>query len=131
MFFPKSSAASQGSGPGGLDEESRLELITPAVADLSRQQCYVDADRPSTSQVLRVIDFDVRIFRPRNSTQVSEDYYAADLAFRLSSGSSDDLRVVCRFPWAAIDPSLLERAKRVLSNQFEIRRSEDQPQAMR
>jgi hypothetical protein len=80
---------------------------------------------PAT-QLLRVADFDIRIFRPAESTQVSADYYAVDLALRLKSASGGNLRVVCRFPSVAISPTLLDEAKQLLSSRFEIRRFEQQ-----
>jgi hypothetical protein len=124
-FVAKASKQVHGPGMLVLDDETSLYPDAVPVPNFFHRQCFVDSDQISAFQVLRVADFDIRIFRPSESTQVPEDYYAVDLAMRLKSGSGESLRVVCRFPSAAIDLSLLEKAKRLLSSRFEVQRLRD------
>jgi hypothetical protein len=78
----------------------------------------------AVSPTLRVSDVDIQVFQPRESAQVPDDYYAIDLKLQLRSGSGSNFAVVCRFPLAVIDVSLVGKAERILSNQFEIRKRE-------
>jgi hypothetical protein len=114
-----------------LEETSKRDADTQADPNLFQQQCFVDFRAALSPRALRVVDFDLRIFQPGNSTQVSQDYYAVDLAFQLNSGAGADIPAVCRFPLATIAPTLLDKSIRILSNQFEIRSSEENRQARR
>jgi hypothetical protein len=114
-----------------LEETPNSDASRQASPNLFQQQCFVDFRAVSSPRLFRVVDFDVRIFQPGNSTQVSQDYYAVDLAFQLNSGAGADIPALCRFPLAAIAPKLLDRSIRMLSNQFEIRNSDENRRARR
>jgi hypothetical protein len=109
-----------------LDEESRSGTAAP---HFFHKQCFIGAyqaeTQPQTSQTFgspgfRVAEADLAIFQPRNSTQVPQDYYAVDLRFRLRSDAGGLIPVVCRFPSAAIEVTLLDDAERILSSVFAI-----------
>lgn len=109
-----------------LDEETQPGIATP---QLFHKQCFVGAYQvatqsrnPKTSAppVFRVIEAGLRIFQPRDSAQVPADYYAVDLRLRLRSDSGALMPVVCRFPSAAIEVTLLDSAERILSSVFAI-----------
>jgi len=77
------------------------------------------------SSLLRISDVDIRVFQPRDSPQVPDDYYAIDLKLQLRSDSGKtNVPVVCRFPFAPIDMNLLVEAERILSSEFAIQTRE-------
>ncbi len=84
-------------------------------ANLLRRQCFVETH--AAGERLRVTSADVKIFRPRAAA--AADYYAVDLDLSLRS-AANPARVVCRFPFEAIDVSLVDRARRILSAKFTI-----------
>jgi hypothetical protein len=119
-------------GPGALvlEERDHDRPEREALPDLSRRQCFIDsgtfpfalAGRSSDSRpALFVNDTDVRVFQPKDSAQESQYYYAIDLELKLGSrsGGSNGV-IVCRFPSAAIDLSLLGMAERILVSRFDI-----------
>jgi hypothetical protein len=109
-----------------LDEESRPNMAAP---HFFHKQCFVGpyqiqnqppAVKISASPRFRVVEADLAIFQPRKSAQVPQDYYAVDLRFRLRSDAGGLIPVVCRFPSAAIEVTLLDNAERILSGVFVI-----------
>ena len=94
-----------------------------AVPHYFHQQCFVgryQGPNAARSPVFRVSDADVAIFQPYDSPQVPKDYFAVDVRLQLKSDGAPSLPVVCRFPSAAIDESLLDSAQRILSPVFSI-----------
>ena len=86
--------------------------------DLLRRQCFVQS--AGATGRLAAVNAGVRIFRP-SSAQVGPDYYAVDLEMSLRSDSDPvPTRVVCRFPLEPIALPLVDRTRRILSNQFEV-----------
>ncbi|HLH38357.1 MAG TPA: hypothetical protein VKX39_04350 [Bryobacteraceae bacterium] len=85
-------------------------------ANLLRRQCFIETN--AAGERLNVTDAAVKIFRPR-ATPAAPDYYAVDLQMSLRS-AANQARVVCRFPFEAIDVSLVDRARRILSGKFKI-----------
>jgi hypothetical protein len=103
-----------------LDDENRSAVTAP---HFFHKQCFVGEYQPPKRPgppAFRVTDAELAIFQPRKSPQIPEDYYAVDLRLQLKSDSGGSIAVVCRFPSAAIDESLLETTQRILSNAFVI-----------
>jgi hypothetical protein len=100
-----------------------LEEGTPdAVPDLMRRQCFLGAEGPVSSPLL-VTGAGVKVFRPKDYSQVPPHYYAIDLELQLRPNlSTEHVPILCRFPSASIDLALLDMARRILSTEFEIRR---------
>lgn len=127
VFVPKNLTALNHSGTSILDGETGLKSAVSITPHFFHQQCFLGASKTgvAVSPILRVSNVDVQVFQPRQSAQVPDDYYAIDLKLRLKSDSGDsDFPVVCRFPGAVIDSSLVGKAKRILASQFEIRKRE-------
>jgi hypothetical protein len=104
-----------------LDDENRPG--TSAAPHFFHKQCFVgeyQAAKTSSLGVFRVDQADLAIFQPRESPQIPEDYYAVDLRFQLKSDAGASMPVVCRFPSAAIEGTLLDGAERILSSVFVI-----------
>jgi hypothetical protein len=103
-----------------LDDENQS---SPAAPHFFHKQCFVggyQSVKRSGSPTFRVTDADLAIFQPGKSPQIPEDYYAIDLRLQLKSDSGGAIPVVCRFPSAAIDGSLLDNTERILSSAFVI-----------
>ena len=103
-----------------LDGENRSASASP---HFFHKQCFVgEYQVPQTpgSPLFRVTEADLAIFQPRHSQQVPKDYYAIDLRLQLKSDSGGSTPVVCRFPSAAIDGTLLDSAEQILSSVFVI-----------
>jgi hypothetical protein len=104
-----------------------------AVPDLLRRQCFLgryetghsqDLGAKRSTRELSVSGADVKVFRPKDYSQVPPSYYAIDLELQLQPNfSAKEMPLVCRFPSASIDLALLDMAERILSSQFEIRRT--------
>lgn len=127
VFVPKNIMALNHSGTSILDGETGIKPAIPITPHFFRQQCFLGASKTgaTVSPTLHVSDVDVKVFQPRESAQVPDGYYAIDLKLRLKSDSGDsDFPVVCRFPGAVIDSSLVGKAERMLASQFEIRKRE-------
>ncbi|MBV9038971.1 MAG: hypothetical protein JO182_31085 [Acidobacteriaceae bacterium] len=127
VFVPKNPAIFNHPNTFILDGEMGLKPDVPVAPHFFRQQCFLGASKTgvAVSPVLRVSDVDIQVFQPRESAQVPDDYYAIDFKLRLKSDSGgSDFPVVCRFPGAVIDSSLVGKAERILSSQFEIRKRE-------
>jgi hypothetical protein len=126
MLSFKDQKQARGRGLWVLDEENRQGTAMP---HYFHNQCFVGADEAtpptrapagSASPTFRVTDADLAIFQPRDSAQVPKDYYAVDLRLRLRTDSGESMPIVCRFPSTAIDVTLLEGAKHILSSAFSI-----------
>lgn len=103
-----------------LDDENGPGAAAP---HYFHQQCFVggyEGPNAGRSPVFRVSDADVAIFQPYRSPQIPKDYFAVDVRLKLKSDGAPSLPVVCRFPSAAIDESLLDSAQRILSPVFSI-----------
>jgi hypothetical protein len=121
VFSLKGAEPLNGWGMLVLDDESRPGIS--ARPHFFHRQCFVGEYQPAkTSSVgaFRVEGADLAIFQPRDSPQVPEDYYAVDLRLQLKSNSGTSIPIVCRFPSAAIEGSLLDSAERILSSVFAI-----------
>jgi hypothetical protein len=104
-----------------------------AVPDLLRRQCFLgryetghsqDLGAKGPTRELSVSGADVKVFRPKDYSQVPPGYYAIDLELQLQPNfSAKEMPLVCRFPSVSIDLALLDMAERILSSQFEIRRT--------
>ena len=109
--------------PGGVmvvDDENRSGVAAP---HLFHKQCFIgeyQVAKTAGSPVFRVTEAGLAIFQPRHSPQLPEDYYAVDLRLELKSDSGGSTPVVCRFPSAAIEGTLLDSAERILSSVFVI-----------
>jgi hypothetical protein len=113
-----------------LEERTSDGHHSNAVPDLLRRQCFLGLDRLGSSQVptaiastpeLLVTGADVKVFHPKDDSQVPPSYYAIDLELQLRPNFNEkQVLLVCRFPAAAIDLALLDMAERILSSQFEI-----------
>jgi hypothetical protein len=112
-----------------LVEEGRLCTVDGnAVADLWRRQCFLgfgDAlDRFSdhaARPALFVSGADIKVFRPKHTSQVPPNYYAIDLELQLRANfNPTQLKLVCRFPLAPIDLTLIDMAREMLSSAFEF-----------
>jgi hypothetical protein len=127
VLIPKSVVVSQNHSTLILDGETGLQSPEQIAPHFFRQQCFLGASKTGmgASSALRVSDVDIQVFQPKNSAQVPDEYYAIDLKLRLQSDSGGSgFPLVCRFPWAVIDSSLVGKAERILSSQFEIRKRE-------
>jgi hypothetical protein len=121
VFVPKAPGNFRSGQVLVLDEESSPETLP----HLFRQQCFLRTSKNAASSTLPVSDVDIRVFQPSHSVQVPDDYYAIDLRLQLGpDANGGGFPVVCRFPLTAIDVDLLNKAQRILSSQFEIRRRE-------
>ena len=103
-----------------LDDENGSAAAAP---DFFHKQCFVgeyQSLKTPGSPVFRVTDADLEIFQPRDAPQVPEDYYAIDVRLQLKSNSGASMPVICRFPSAAIEESLLDSSERILSHVFSI-----------
>jgi len=60
------------------------------------------------------------IFQPRDAPEVSKDYYAVDVQLHLQADGGRSMPIVCRFPSALIEESLLDNVERILSPVFSI-----------
>jgi hypothetical protein len=116
-----------------LEESTSDHAHSDAVPDLTRSQCFVGldklgdaqrrADGGPPAQALFVNAVDVKVFRPKEGSQVSPDYYAIDLELLLGADrSARQVPLICRFPSASIDLALVDMAKRILANRFEVHR---------
>jgi hypothetical protein len=115
---------------GTLVLEERTSSGQPGnvVPDLLRRQCFVGLDGLGNSQSatpeLVVAGVDVKVFRPKDHSQVPPGYYAIDLELQLRPNFSErEVPLVCRFPSVSIDLTLLDMAERILSSHFEIQRA--------
>jgi hypothetical protein len=120
MFSLKDSQAAAGAGVLVLDDENGPGIATP---HYFHKQCFVGGyqDRKAAgSPVFRVTDADLAIFQPEDSPQVSNDYYAVDVRLQLKSDGGRSMPIVCRFPSAAIEETLLDSAEQILSKVFSI-----------
>ena len=103
-----------------LDEESSLGIAAP---HFFHKQCFVgqyELIKTAGSSALRVTDADLAVFQPSGSPQVPNGYYAIDLRLQLKSDSGRSMRIVCRFPSAAVEGTLLDSSERILSRIFSI-----------
>ncbi|MFL6447552.1 MAG: hypothetical protein ACJ746_07665 [Bryobacteraceae bacterium] len=103
-----------------LDEDSGVGSAAP---HYFHQQCFVTGYPGPTAAgpaLFRVTDADLAIFQPEESPQVPKDYYAVDVRLRLKSDAGRSMPVVCRFPSAAIEETLLDSTERILSSVFSI-----------
>jgi len=116
-------AATAGPGVLVLDDEDEPGTATP---HYFHKQCFVGeyqgpkAPGSPGSPVFRVTDADVAIFQPERSPQVPNDYFAVDVRLQLRSDGGRSMPVVCRFPSAAIEESLLDSSKQILSKIFSV-----------
>jgi hypothetical protein len=126
VFVPKVPTGLSGGQMLVLDEGASPESARGAVPHLFRRQCFLGASKSTAlSSMLPVSDVDIRVFQPSHSAQVPDDYYAIDLRLQLRSDTRDSgFPVVCRFPLTTISVDLLNKAERILSSQFEIRKRE-------
>jgi hypothetical protein len=116
-----------------LEERTSPGQPGDVVPDLLRRQCFVGLDGLGNSQQpaadastpeLVVTGADVKVFRPKDYSQVPPGYYAIDLRLQLRPNfSAREVPLVCRFPSVSIDLALLDMAERILSSQFEIHRA--------
>jgi hypothetical protein len=133
-LLPKAQMNSKRGEPLVLEEGTGFEPQRLKTPHLLRKQCLFETfqmgvpDYPSgtkASSLLRIGDVDIRVFQPRDSPQVPDDYYAIDLKLQLRSVSGNtNIPVVCRFPFAPIDMNLLVEAQHILSSEFAIQRRE-------
>jgi hypothetical protein len=103
-----------------LDEENGPGIAAP---HYFHKQCFVgdyQALNATGSRVFRVADAKVAIFQPERSPQIPEDYFAVDVRLQLKSDRGPSMPVVCRFPSAVIEETLLDNAKQILSAVFSI-----------
>ena len=113
-----------------VDEGTLRSVDGNAGADLWRRQCFLrmgdslnrsseNASRPA----LFVSGADIKVFRPKHTSQVPPDYYAIDLELQLRANfSPTQLTLVCRFPLVPIDLTLIDMAQEILSRAFEFRK---------
>ena len=119
-FILKHTESLRSAGTLVLDDENGPGAAAP---HYFHQQCFVggyQGPNAGRSPVFRVSDADVAIFQPYESPQVPKDYFAVDVRLQLKSDGAPSLPVVCRFPSAAIDETLLDSAQRILSPVFSI-----------
>jgi hypothetical protein len=103
-----------------LDEDGGPGTAAP---HFFHKQCFVGdfhVAKTSGSPVFRVTDANLAIFQPTDSPQVPADYYAIDLRLQVKSDSGRSMPIVCRFPSAAIEETLLSGAERILSTVFSV-----------
>ena len=103
-----------------LDDENGRGTAAP---HYFHKQCFVsEYHGPSAagSRVFRVTDANVAIFQPEHSPQVPTDYFAVDVRLQLKPEDGPAMPVVCRFPSAVIEETLLDSAKQILSQVFSI-----------
>jgi len=104
-----------------------------AVPDLLRRQCFLGMDRllgsqnrateDSTKPAMLVTSTDIRLFQPKDWSQVPPSYYAIDLELQLQPNFSlRQVPLVCRFPLVSIDLALVDMAQDILSAGFEFKR---------
>jgi hypothetical protein len=104
-----------------------------AMPDLVRPQCFLGMDRLAGSQntaledsirpALFVVSADIRVFRPKDLSQVPPGYYAIDLELHLQPNFNlKPVPLVCRFPLASIDLALVDMTQAILSAGFEFHR---------
>jgi hypothetical protein len=115
-----------------LDGATPRSVDGNATADLWRRQCFLGIDRlgdplgtkeSAIGPVFFVTSADIKVFRPKDTSQVPSDYYAIDLELQLRLNSSPkQIPLVCRFPLVSIDLTLIDMAQGILSTAFEIRR---------
>jgi hypothetical protein len=132
-LVPKSPEILARGGTLILEERTSDSRHGNAVPDLLRRQCFLGLEALGDSQAptadastpeLLVTGADVKVFRPKDYSQVPPSYYAIDLELQLRSNfSAKQVPLVCRFPSVSIDLSLLDMAERILSSQFEIHRA--------
>jgi hypothetical protein len=114
-----------------LDGAAPRSVDGNPLADLRRPQCFLGIDRLADTFVrsnesaarpaLFVTGADIKVFRPKNSLQVPQDYYAIDLELQLRLNfSPKQIPLVCRFPQVSIDLTLIDMAREILSTAFEI-----------
>jgi hypothetical protein len=114
-----------------LEEAAPRSVDGNAVADVWRRQCFVGMDRLGDSldrsgenartPALFVTGADIKVFRPKDRSQVPADYYAIDLELQLRPNfSPTQLPAVCRFPLVSIDLTLIDMAEEILSTAFEV-----------
>jgi hypothetical protein len=113
-----------------VDEGMLRSVDGNAGADLWRRQCFLrmgdslnrsseNASRPA----LFVSGADIKVFRPKHTSQVPPDYYAIDLELQLRANfSPTQLTLVCRFPLVPIDLTLIDMAQEILSRAFDFRK---------
>jgi len=114
-----------------LDEVAIRTVDGHPVADLWRRQCFLGIDGPGDSSgrssegakrpALFVSGADIKVFRPKEPSQVAPDYFAIDLELQLQPNFSPrQSTLVCRFPLVPIDLTLIDMAREILSGAFEI-----------
>jgi uncharacterized Zn-binding protein involved in type VI secretion len=102
-----------------------------AAPNLLRRQCFLNlastgaAEHRTTKEsepLLRVAAVDVKIFQPKDLSQVPAEYYAIDLEMQLHASFSEaPMVLVCRLPWAPIGDAA-SLAQHILSGSFRIQR---------
>jgi hypothetical protein len=102
-----------------------------AAPNLLRRQCFLNLASTGAAEhliaeesvpLLRVAAADVKIFEPKDVSQVPADYYAIDLEMQLHASFSDTPMVlVCRLPWAPIGDAA-SLAQHILAGSFRIRK---------
>jgi len=116
-----------------LEEGTRDDSHDKAVPALFRRQCFLGLDKLGNSQenatdnsvapALTVTGVDVKVFRPQTHLRVASTYYAIELELLLRPNfGSKEVPLICRFPWALIDPTLVDMAERILISQFEVQK---------
>jgi hypothetical protein len=103
-----------------LDDENGPGTAAP---HYFHKQCFVGEYQglsAAGSRLFRVTDANVAIFQPERSPQVPKDYFAVDVRLQLKSEGGPSMPVVCRFPSAVIEETLLDSAKEILSKVFSI-----------
>jgi len=120
MFSLKDPQPSVAAGVLVLDDENEPGIAAP---HYFHKQCFVGGypgPKGAGSPVFRVAEADLAIFQPEDSPQVPKDYYAVDVRLQLKSDGGQSMPIVCRFPSAGIEETLLDNAERILSSIFSI-----------
>jgi len=117
-FRFKDPGRSMGAGPLVLEAENATGTAEP---HYFHQQCFVERHEGlAGSRTFAVSGTDLAIFQPEDSPQIPKDYYAVDVRLQLKSERGEFMQIVCRFPSAAVEESLLDNARRILSGVFSI-----------
>jgi hypothetical protein len=113
-----------------VDEGTLRTADGNTVGDLWRRQCFLGmgdglgrSSETSARAALFVSGADIKVFRPKLRSQVPPEYYAIDLELQLRANfNPTPLTLVCRFPMAPIDLTLIDMAREILSSTFEFRK---------
>jgi len=120
MFSLKDFQPAAAAGVLVLDDDNGPGMAAP---HYFHKQCFVAgyaSPKAAGSPVFRVTDAHLAIFQPEDSPQVPKDYYAVDVRLQLKSDGGRSMPIVCRFPSAPIEETLLDNAERILSSVFSI-----------